>query len=113
MVSGKLTPKLTEALETLTQGPLEVVVELHEPHPGVAIGAGRAEQMAARKSAFSKHAEAVAGQIRSLGGEVTGEAWINGTMRARLPKEMVSALSEVPQVKTLDIPRPIQADASK
>jgi len=114
MANNKLSPKLTEALQNFNpEGPLDVVLELQEPVPVASAGTGRAEQIAARKEAFSKGADAVAGQILSLGGEVTGQAWINNTMRARLTKKMVSALSEVPHVKALDLPRQLQADASE
>ena len=110
MANEKLSPKLTEALQNSSaEGSLDVVVELHEPEPAAPAGTGRAEQIAARKEAFSIGADAIAGKILSLGGEVTGQAWINNTMRARLTKKMVSTLSEAPNVKALQL----QADASK
>ncbi len=114
MANEKLSPKLTEALQNSSaEGPLDVVVELQQPAPVAPAGTGRAEQIAARKEAFSKGADAIAGQILSLGGEVTGQAWINNTIRARLTKTMVSALSEAPHVKALDVPHQLQADASE
>src|SRR5258708_1085880 len=106
----KLSRKLAEALQNSNhEDHLDVVLELHQPPPDAPVGGGRAEQIAARKAAFAKHAQSVASQIRSLGGEVTGEAWINSTMRARLSRNMVSALSEAPQVKTLDVPHQLKA----
>jgi hypothetical protein len=48
--------------------------------------------------------------IRRLGGEVTGLAWINGSLSARVAKTVVPALSNEAFVARLDLPRTIQSD---
>ena len=59
---------------------------------------------------FERVAELVATEIRQLGGEVTGAAWINQTLRARLPATRVRELSKRAHVRALDVPRPITLD---
>jgi hypothetical protein len=70
----------------------------------------RAEKIAAHKKLFARQAKPVVDEIRRLGGEVTGEAWINGSLRIRLARKMVPMLSEQDQVARLDLPHAIQAD---
>jgi hypothetical protein len=48
--------------------------------------------------------------VRNAGGEVTGHAWINQTVRARVPADRVKELSEHERVAVLDAPHPIEAE---
>ena len=68
------------------------------------VNADRAMKMEARKRAFEQQAEPVVRLIQSLGGEVTGQAWINSSLRARLDKNMISSLSTNSNVSRLDLP---------
>jgi len=114
MSDGKLSPKLAETLQDSSdESPVDLVLELHDPPAPAHASSDRAQQIAARKQAFSKHAESVAGEVRSLGGEVTGEAWINSTLKVRIPRSEISRLSAAPQVKKLDLPHALQPDTSK
>ena len=113
MSSEKVSPQLTASLkQTGEEGLVDLIVELADPPATKTDTDERTHQIAARKEAFSKHAEPVAEQIRRMGGEVTDQAWINSSMRARVSKKMIAALSEAPQVKRLDLPRAIKADTS-
>lgn len=110
---SKLTAKLAEQLEqTAPSDLLEIILEL-EPRAERAVALEtrpRSEKMAALKEAFSRDVTPVEEAIRKAGGEVTGSAWINHTVRARVPARKVKELSECDKVVALDIPRQISPD---
>ncbi|HEV3457316.1 MAG TPA: hypothetical protein VHG32_12215 [Thermoanaerobaculia bacterium] len=110
---AKLTSQLRRHLATTPEGyPVEVVVELgtktHAPR-GRAV-AGRAAKIAALKRVFSASAEPIERAIESSGGEVLDRAWLNQSLKARLPREAVVALGEREDVERLDMPAPLQPD---
>ncbi|HEV3041655.1 MAG TPA: hypothetical protein VHA33_28075 [Candidatus Angelobacter sp.] len=111
MSTEKISPPLSECLQRAEGDDwLELIVELAAQDDIGAPAAGRAAKIAARKEQFARQAKPVADQIRRLGGEITGEAWINGSLRIRLTKKMVPVLSDQDQVVRLDLPHAIQAD---
>jgi hypothetical protein len=65
---------------------------------------------AAARASFEHDAEPVVSTIAQLGGEVTGRAWLNRTLRARVPPGRLAELSDHTQISTLDIPRAIRPD---
>jgi hypothetical protein len=112
MKAAKLKPdlkvQLTEAAATEV---LDVVLELRsQAEPVAAAPQSRSEQIALRKEAFSHDVVPVEEAVHEVGGEVLDRAWINQTVRARVPAEGVEQLSELDQVETLDIPRRLEAD---
>lgn len=88
---------------------LDLIVEL-APASFDAVGT-RAEKIAARKAAFAAQSEPLIAKIRELGGDVTEQAWLNGTMHATLPKAAVRSLSEADEVSRLDLPHALKPDA--
>jgi hypothetical protein len=60
-----------------------------EPTPKLS----REERIAPVRDAFARDASPVTRAILAAGGEVLGEAWINQTIRARVPPEGIPALS--------------------
>lgn len=111
MSTEKISPPLLESLQQ-TEGDdwLDLIVELAPEGDMSASVTSRAEKIAARKKQFARQAKPVADEIRRLGGEVTGEAWINGSLRIRLAKKMVPMLLHQDQVARLDLPHAIQAE---
>ena len=110
MTGAKITDALAESLAVgHSDDRLELIVELTAPVDAPSTGANRAAMIAARKAAFSLAAAPIAEQIREMGGEITGEAWINNSMRARLAKRHAPALSANESVKRLDLPRQLEA----
>ncbi len=109
----KISPPLSEFLkETSGEDWLDLVVELTEPaEADVATSSGGAK-IAARKEQFARQAKPVSDQIRRMGGEVTGEAWINGSLRVRLAKKMIPVLSKERLVARLDLPHKIHPEIS-
>lgn len=110
MNAHKLSPDLAERLEQAGAAELlEVVVELH-PAPTVPTDAPRAARIAAARDAFSLASSPVEQAINSVGGEVVGTAWINQTVRARVPAGTVTGLADLDEVQLLDIPRQLTSD---
>jgi hypothetical protein len=105
----KITDDLkTKAKQASDEDLLDVVVELHGENPTPS--AGGMEGLAAVKEAFQRDASPVAGTISEHGGEVTGQAWINRTLRARVPARALKELSKLNAVAAVDAPRMLQAD---
>jgi len=48
--------------------------------------------------------------VGEAGGEVTGTAWINQTMRVRVPRNSLATLSELEIVTSLDLPNKLELE---
>ena len=70
----------------------------------------RGEAIALRKEAFSHDVVPVEEAVTKVGGEVVGHAWINQTVRARVPAHGLEQLSELDEVAVLDVPHTLQAE---
>jgi hypothetical protein len=108
-VSAELASQLEASGEDCV---IEVVVELEAPngHPPVA-RADRQAAIAAMKESFREVAEPVARAIVSAGGEITGEAWINRTLRARVPASSLPRIVAEQGVAAVDVPKPLELEA--
>ncbi len=102
MTKSKLSLQLTELLKKSgDHNPVDVVVELKtEPSNADA-------QMAELRGSFAKLAEPIKSRITSMGGVVTGEAWLNGTLLARLPQKAMAEISMEADVAHVDLPHPL------
>ena len=102
MTKSKLSLQLTERLKKSgDHHPIDIVVELKtEPSNANA-------QMAELRESFAKQAEPIKSKIISMGGVVTGEAWLNGTLLARLPQEAMAEISQEADIAHVDLPRPL------
>jgi hypothetical protein len=111
-MDGKVTERLLEALEKSEASEmLDVVIELRpETEPRAQQPQTRAEKIATLKENFSRDLAPVEQTVRNAGGELTGQAWINRTVRARVPTECVKQLSEQEQVAKVDVPHAIEQD---
>lgn len=111
-VSRNLAERLKEANAS---DEVEIILELHPPsEPETAKESGhlsRSEMIAAKKEAFSRSVTPIEETIRKLGGEITGRAWINQTVRARVPAQSVEELSGREEVAALDTPNPLKREA--
>ncbi len=111
MIAEKISQPLAESLRNQESDDLmDVIVEIAAPPADDAPGSSQAEKIASRKAAFAQQAQPVSDKIRRLGGELTGQAWINGSLRARVTKNAVPALSDEALAARLDLPRMLQAD---
>ena len=92
---------------------LDVVIELRpESEPKAQQPQSRAEKIAALKQTFLRDLAAVEHAVRNAGGELTGQAWINRTVRARVPTDCVQKLSEHEQVARVDVPHALETYTS-
>ena len=89
---------------------VEVVVELKRPPPP-ASGASRQEKIDALKQQFERTSGGVEKDVEESGGTVIDRAWINQTLRARLPAKAVPRLAERDDVELVDLPREIEPEA--
>jgi hypothetical protein len=112
MDAAKLNPDLaTRLAQADAHDVLDVVLELDpQSEPPAAAPQSRSEQIALRKETFSHDVVPVEEAIHEAGGEVLGRAWINQTVRARVPAQGVEQLSELEKVAALDVPRRLEAD---
>lgn len=110
MDAAKLKPDLTTRLaQAAAEDVLDVVVEM-DAQPAAAAPQSRSEQITLRKEKFDHDVVPVEEAIHEAGGEVVGRAWINQTVRARVPAQGVEQLSELEKVAALDVPRRLEAD---
>jgi hypothetical protein len=112
MDAAKLKPDLTTRLaQAAAEDVLDVVVEMDaQTEPAAAAPQSRSEQITLRKEKFDHDVVPVEEAIHEAGGEVVGRAWINQTVRARVPAQGVEQLSEHEKVAALDVPRRLEAD---
>jgi hypothetical protein len=100
-MNSKLTSALASRVSRQSAQPVEVVVELSEPIRAIV---DQAQDVPSMMAAFSCYAEPLKARIAALGGDVTHEAWINGTLQAKLPLEAVTTLAADESVALLDTP---------
>lgn len=115
----KVSQKLAEQANSLASDTdvLEVIVELEQQSKSKANVAksdtsSRTAQIAERKESFARISSPVENAISQAGGEVTGKAWINRTLRAKLPARSLQEICELREVEKLDAPQAIEPDAS-
>jgi hypothetical protein len=99
-----ITPDLAaEVAAADSSNLLDVVVELDEDLE-------EAADMAAAKAAFERAAVPVAEVISGSGGEVLEGAWINHTLRARVPAGAVSDVAGAEGVSVVDVPHKLEPE---
>jgi hypothetical protein len=82
---------------------LDVVVELHEDTAAT-------QSMESLRESFEHAKQPVVDTIAKAGGEVTGDAWLNRTLRAQVPGRALKELSDLDAVRALDVPHTLTAD---
>jgi hypothetical protein len=109
-VSAELASQLEASGEDVV---VEVVVELEAPngHPPVD-RADRQAAIAAMKESFREVAEPVERAILAGGGEITGKAWINRTLRARVPASCLQRIVDEQAVAAVDVPKPLELESA-
>ena len=110
--SGKVRNRLAQRIDaTNAQGDVEVVIELSGAAEPLAGGGTRQERIAAAKSSVERDLAAVSDRIRAAGGEVFETAWLNKTLRGRLPAATVARIAEDDAIAAIDLPHAIEQDA--
>jgi hypothetical protein len=109
----KIKPELVSKLESANASELlEVTLQLESPDrsPAASSAGSRAEKIVALKEAFNQDAASVEEAVRNAGGEVTGRAWINQTLRARVPAQKIRDLCDHEKVSAVDTTRTLKAE---
>jgi hypothetical protein len=104
---AKLTPGLIERLDAAAGDPLiDVVLEVRPRSVAAptAKALSRTEAIAATKQRFSEAAAPVEQHVTKLGGEILERAWINGSIRARVPVSSVRQLADADGIASIDVP---------
>lgn len=111
-MGSKLTPEVAALIDrTGDDDWLEVIVEL-EPDQKSEAGLetkSRTEKIAALKEEFLQNISPLEETVRKLGGEITGRAWINRSVRVRVPARNIKELAKVGGVAILDVPHRLTA----
>jgi hypothetical protein len=98
-----LTPGLIERLEAAAGDPLiDVILEVHA-QPAAEPATTRTEAIAATKQRFSEAAAPVEQHVMKLGGEILERAWINGSIRARVPVSSIRQLADAEGIASIDV----------
>ena len=109
-MTSDLASRIEEADD---DGLVDVIVELDAPAPRAPPeGSDRRAAMEASKLGFLAAAEPIEKTIVSAGGEILGAAWINRTLRARIPARSIAKLSEESSVASVDVPRAVEPDSA-
>lgn len=110
--SRKLAPDLASALDEATGGEtlLDIVVEFDCQAADEAANGTPRLAIQRRRAQFEALAQPVTSLIVASGGEVLGKAWINGTLRARLPVERLDDLLRDSSVAFVDVPHRLERD---
>jgi hypothetical protein len=105
---SKITANLQSRATGADEGELlDVVVELDGEAPMPSFGGGAPLGFEEAKKAFQRDASDVEAEISAKGGKVLGNAWINRTIRARVPAHALPEISKLDRVAAVDAPRKI------
>lgn len=109
-MSAELTPHVAALAsdEDRSDDSLDVVLELQQA--GAQSTGSRAEKIAHQKANFKNVAEPVKAMVVQSGGTVEGEAWINCTIKARVPAKALKRLREIDGVLKIDVPHTISRE---
>src|SRR5947207_1760158 len=113
-MESKMSEQLTEHLRGKGEsGLLDLVVELHQSDREATAPQSQTENIAALKETFSRNVARLEETVRRIGGEVTGRAWINQTIRVRAPADKIDQISSHDEVAKIDLPHTLERDFSK
>lgn len=112
-----MTTKLSEQLQQQLAQPdapdmLDIIIELQNSTESEGAGKqSRQEKIAAMKESFDRDVAPIDKAVRDLGGDLSGHAWINRTVRARVPAQGLKALSAQELIARIDVPHELEPDA--
>lgn len=112
MSEQKISSGLKDYLKKASdENHVEVVVELTPlPADTGAQGATRSAKIASYQQAFAESLQPVKELILRQGGDVLDSAWVNQTVKAKLPVSSLSQLAQLNQVTAIDLPHTLSAD---
>jgi hypothetical protein len=103
--SSSVTPELQQIAEAKPADDLlDVIVELDQDPAS-------AGSMDEARQSFDRLKAPVGKTIADLGGTVTDAAWINSTLRARVPAKSVTPIGELASVRAVDVPHKLEPES--
>jgi len=105
----KLTQQLRDRLDSAPDESLvDVVLEIHAGEaPAATADASRQRRIAAARERFLEAILPIEASIHRLGGEVVDRAWLNHTVRARIPVGTLDQLADTEGVVSVDVSAPL------
>src|SRR5262249_12236005 len=112
VMATKVSDELREKLaQPDAAGMLEVIIELHDSsEPLAQQDQSRQEKIAAMRESFIRDVAPIEDAVQRAGGEVTGHAWINRTLRARVPAGEIEQLAVNEQIARIDMPHKLELE---
>jgi hypothetical protein len=110
---NKITALLNDYLNhSQPKGKIEVIIELTRIDTEAMRDADtpRNAKIATMKDAFQKELQPVQEAILDAGGDVVDCAWINQTVKARIPAANIYTLVNLDAVTAIDLPRKLMAE---
>jgi hypothetical protein len=114
-MSTKLGQTLAEELERAKPADeLDVVFELSATETSDAEPAkSRGERIALMQDAFNRNSIGLERAVQEAGGKIIDKAWINQTVRARVPAQALENLGRLESVLLIDAPRELTPESSQ
>ena len=108
-MAAALHPHVAQMLEDAdAQQWLDVILEIRTA-PDVP-APSRAEAIAEKKAGFHSIAAPVKDAVGRCGGTVEGEAWINSTIKCRVPATALRTLSAMQDIVKIDVPHDLSRE---
>lgn len=108
--NNKISGSLENYLSKNKLSDVEVVIELNPVNFQTHTSVSQKEKMAIVKEAFNKAIKPLEKIINNKGGNILHSAWINQTIKARIPTQFISDLANENSVATIDLPRSISKE---
>lgn len=112
MTTDKITNNLKSFLERgQPLNDIEVVIELMPIQAGTEPeNVSRTQKIAFYKQTFMEELKPVADAILNRGGNILGSAWLNQTIKAKVPAGSIEELALLKEVNAIDLPHRLTHD---
>ena len=112
MLTSKITNNLKDYLQTdQPLNDIEVVIELMPIQARTELtNLSRTEKMAFYKQTFMDELKPIADVILNRGGDILGSAWVNQTIKAKIPAGSIEELALLKEVNIIDLPNRLAHD---
>lgn len=111
MANDKWSQRLKEyAAAAGPDNHLSVVLELNQTASKTPSDGSPTQRMQQLRQSFEEQAKEMKKAIESMGGQVTGEAWLNATISAKLPPKALEAIGREENVQRIDVPHLLERE---
>ena len=112
MFEQKLSRGLAEYLKSSLDSNIEVVIELNPTlFQSNQSFLSRQQKIEQTRQSFEQALKPLEAMIQDRGGNILGAAWINQTVKARIPANCITQVAGLSTVSTIDLPRRVKRDA--